>query len=169
VGHLAYVCLPLFSRFSRLTRRFEDRASQISHSSMWCSSRGSLTSAKKGRRAQQRVRAALPGTAGDTLSPPQSSASASTSVTAATSAHAVTARPSGSSGGDSAGGRIGVDTVWVIGLDLNSPSPQPAPVRQAPARGAGEPAMGHISSGHQLAEGGKRKWNGIPIVLPRRG
>ncbi len=77
------------------------------------------------------------GTAGDALpAATVSSASASAPVTAATSVPAVAAQPS-SSGGDhgNACGRMGVDAIWDIELDVNSPSPEPTPVRgDAPSR-----------------------------------
>src|SRR6266571_5280482 len=66
-----------------------------------------------------------------------SSLPASTSATAATSSPTVAARPSGSRSGDSGStcGRMCLDVVWDIELDLNSPSPEPALVRgDAPSR-----------------------------------
>ncbi len=77
------------------------------------------------------------GTAGDALpAATVSSASASALVTAATSVPAVAARPSGSRGDrGSACERMGVDAIWDIEFDVNSPSPEPTPVRgDAPSR-----------------------------------
>ena len=115
------------------------------------------------------------GTAGDALpAATVSSASASAPVTAATSVPAVAARPSGSRGDrGSACGRMGVDVIWDIELDVNSPSPEPAPVRgDAPSRRVCEEQESppwDTSNGHWLVRGwkGKGKWNSIPTALPR--
>ena len=45
--HLTYVYLPTFYRLSQLTRRFEDRATQSSHSAIHCGSPDSIASAPK--------------------------------------------------------------------------------------------------------------------------
>ena len=79
------------------------------------------------------------GTTGDALpttgsgSGPAASTSASISATATTSAPAVPVLPSSSSGNKGGEGsrRAGDDTVWDIELDLNSPSPEPAPAKRA--------------------------------------
>jgi len=110
------------------------------------------------------------GTAGDALPVATvSSASASAPVTAATSVPAVAAQPS-SSGDDrgNACGRMGVYAIWDIELDVNSPSPEPAPVRgDAPSRRVREEQESppwDTSNGHWLVRGwkGKRKVEQYP-------
>ncbi|KAI9433223.1 restriction endonuclease type II-like protein [Lactarius indigo] len=83
------------------------------------------------------------GAAGDA---PATSTSASISATAAPSAPAVSAHPSGSKGG-------GEDAVWDIELDLNSPSPEPVPAKRTRKERESPPWDIEVDEGAPLPSG----------------
>ncbi len=161
VRHLAYVYLPpSLAPFpaSRLTGRFEDRASRRTQSDVVQLTRLPGFGPKKVARLDRVFEQPFHmGTAGDALpAATVSSASASAPVTAATSVPAVAARPSGSRGDrGSACGRMGVDAIWDIELDVNSPSPEPAPVPgDAPSRRVCEEQERYPDSSSQIVPSG---------------